>query len=189
MYDVPCGDVNWIMDSWVTDSLPVYDVLDIVTNVIAVNQVRFAHHVNKKFAVWDAVSCALPQFTIDNEENHDVVQNFELVHFRDLIQHLKLKDGVEFVCNVLRIKPRILITTSYPHITENKGLDRTAEFYENNLQIEPFNFPKDANCTSTHSKREKDVTCVYDLETEKGKAFVKEFMSKNCILARNDGGG
>ncbi|KAL7524224.1 hypothetical protein ACHAXR_000479 [Thalassiosira sp. AJA248-18] len=54
MIDVPCGDVNWIFDSFETDTLPLYIGLDITTNVIEVNKQRFGHHSNKRFFFWDA---------------------------------------------------------------------------------------------------------------------------------------
>jgi hypothetical protein len=38
MVDIPCGDVNWMMDSYLTDSLPFYLGMDIVKDVIDVNQ-------------------------------------------------------------------------------------------------------------------------------------------------------
>ncbi|KAL7454939.1 hypothetical protein ACHAWC_006543, partial [Mediolabrus comicus] len=43
MCDIPCGDANWVLDSFETDSLPYYVGLDIVRPVIEVNKQRFAH--------------------------------------------------------------------------------------------------------------------------------------------------
>jgi hypothetical protein len=48
MIDIPCGDVNWIFDSWETDgALKLYVGLDGVPAVITSNQKRLAHHSNK----------------------------------------------------------------------------------------------------------------------------------------------
>ncbi len=62
MVDVPCGDANWIFDSFETDALPMYVGLDITGLVIKVNKQRFAHHNNKQFHFWDALNCTLPTF-------------------------------------------------------------------------------------------------------------------------------
>ena len=43
MVDIPCRDVNWIFDSFETDSLPFYVGLDVVSAVIEVNKKQFAH--------------------------------------------------------------------------------------------------------------------------------------------------
>ena len=53
MIDLPCGDVNWIFDSWETDSLELYIGLDVVSAVISRNKERLKHHINKVFEHWD----------------------------------------------------------------------------------------------------------------------------------------
>jgi hypothetical protein len=40
MIDVPCGDVNWIFDSYATDTLPVYIGLDVSNEVLELNRLR-----------------------------------------------------------------------------------------------------------------------------------------------------
>ena len=55
MIDLPCGDLNWILDSWETDSLELYLGLDIAKPVIDVNVQRLAHHSNKLFRRWDGM--------------------------------------------------------------------------------------------------------------------------------------
>ena len=42
MIDVPCGDVNWIFDSYATDTLPVYIGLDISNEVLELNRLRYS---------------------------------------------------------------------------------------------------------------------------------------------------
>ena len=50
MMDIPCGDVNWILDSVETDhTLKAYVGLDVVPQLIDMNQKRFRHHSNKVF--------------------------------------------------------------------------------------------------------------------------------------------
>ena len=79
---VPCGDANWIFDSFVTDALPFFLGLDITGSVIRLNEKRFAHHKNKQFHFWDATTCTLPRYL---DESSDVEQSFDLVHVRDVI--------------------------------------------------------------------------------------------------------
>jgi hypothetical protein len=172
MIDVPCGDVNWIFDSFLTDSLPLYVGLDIAGDVIGINQRRFAHHRNKQFHFWDVTSCALPKFhnTSSSEE-----QVFDLIHVRDVIQHMSLDQGIQFFCNVFKAGPNVLITTSYPSSKNNNIAE--GRWYGNNLLLEPFTFPH-VNCTPSHIglEMEHDVTCVYNLTED----WVQEFMKSKC---------
>jgi hypothetical protein len=171
MIDVPCGDANWIFDSFVTDVLPMYVGLDITSEAIRVNKQRFAHHNNKQFHFWDALNCTLPTFR-NETSNRD--EAFDLVHVRDVIQHMAPDLGVKFFCNVFRAGPRVLITTSYEETGKNKNITE-GDWYPNNLSIEPFSFPK-VNCTPTHPNIEKDVTCVYNLTED----WVRVFLSSKC---------
>lgn len=169
MIDIPCGDVNWIFDSWETDALPLYIGLDISFSVVAVNRERFRHHRNKQFHVWDATECSLPRFQIGNGR----VQPVDLVHVRDVIQHMTLKQGVKYFCSVFLSGAKALITTTFEDGV-NRDI-REGGFYQNNLMAEPFSFPR-GNCTATHPNHEKDFTCVYNL-TE---GWVQEFMASKC---------
>jgi len=93
MLDIPCGDVNWILDSFVTDTLPLYVGLDVASPVIEINKKRFEHHMNKHFTFWDATECTLPH-CINGTTNKEEV--FDLVHVRDVIQHLTLNQYLFF---------------------------------------------------------------------------------------------
>ena len=57
MVDLPCGDVNWIFESYATDSLKLYIGLDVTEPIIPLNSKRFRHHSNKIFALWDGAAC------------------------------------------------------------------------------------------------------------------------------------
>jgi hypothetical protein len=119
MIDIPCGDANWIFDSYETDTLPLYVGLDVATNVLKVNKQRFAHHSNKQFHFWDATACEVPKFINASSSSNDSIikeqqqqllwSSFELVHVRDVIQHMTPSMGIKFFCNVFRAQPKVLI--------------------------------------------------------------------------------
>lgn len=170
MVDIPCGDVNWIFDSFETDTLPMYVGLDIAGAVIKVNQKRFAHHRNKQFHFWDATSCILPKFRNGTND----VQAFDLVQVRDVIMHMPLELGVAFYCNVFKAGPKVLVTTSYPNRPKNTNI-KEGNHYPNNLWVDPFNFPR-IDCTPTHPAQDAQLTCVYDLRED----WVQEFIISKC---------
>lgn len=180
MIDIPCGDVNWILDSLETDTLPLYVGLDIASAVINASRQRFAHHVNKQFFFWDATSCVLPRFRNGTTSGGggEALQPFDLVHVRDVIQHMHLRQGVQFICNVFLSGAKVLIATMYPKEKANYEIQE-GSFYHNNFLLEPFSFPQVEECTPTHPKLEADVTCVYDLS----KPWVQEFISAKCKVS------
>ena len=136
MIDIPCGDVDWIFDSLETDTLPLYIGLDIAGAVIEVNKQRFRHHMNKQFSFWDATACALPRFQNVTSEDQAV----DLVHVRDVIQHMTLDQGVRYFCNVFKYVAKVLITTTFEYV-RNKNITE-GTYYNNNLLLEPFSFPQ-----------------------------------------------
>lgn len=128
--------VNWILDSFVTDTLPLYIGWDVASPVIEINKKRFEHHMNKHFTFWDATECTPPHF-INGTTNKEEV--FDLVHVRDVIQHLTLSQGLKYYCNVFLSGARILVTTSYK---AKVNIDiQEGGYYDNNVFIEPFSFP------------------------------------------------
>jgi hypothetical protein len=178
MIDVPCGDANWMFESFITDHLPLYIGLDVVSAVIDQNKRRFEHHVNKHFHFWDATLCPFPKFY-----NYTVVANkdppaesVELIHVRDVIQHLTLKQGVAFFCNVFKSGARVLITTTFPDQSRNRDIGE-GKFYPNNLSLEPFSFPQGKKCVPTHPGIESDYTCVYNLTDA---TWVQDFVDSKC---------
>lgn len=166
MIDVPCGDLNWIFDSWTTDSLDYYLGLDIARPILAADGKRFAHHSNKVFQQWDATKCPLPSLLVGQERRH-----FDLVHSRDVLQHLPLKQVSSFICNVIRSGARLFITTTFP-----QGMNRNVshgDYYQNNLDEEPFSLPAPKVCVPTHPTIEGDFTCLYELHTTAFREYVK----------------
>lgn len=180
MIDMPCGDVNWIMDSHLTDMMPLYLGLDIVKQVIEVNKKRFAHHSNKIFRLWDGTACSLPKHGQQHDDGAEDLSPFDLVHARDVIQHLPLDKGLAFVCNVLQSGARVFVTTTFPSAI-NRNI-QTGDFYPNNLMLEPFGLPRGDSCKATHPTVEKDDTCVYDLT----KPWVAEFVEAKCSEGNAD---
>jgi hypothetical protein len=180
MIDIPCGDVNWIFDSWETDSLDLYIGLDVVKPVIDLNTRRFAHHNNKVFAQWDGSYCTLPKFLKPSISLHNLPgttrqshQSIDLIHSRDVLQHLTLQAGLSFLCNMVTSGARVLISTTFPN-GFNSNI-QPGQFYYNNLDLPPFSLPKNKNaCVSTHPELEPDQTCVYDLTGDWVKSWVQE---------------
>ena len=151
--------------------MPLYIGLDVTSAVIEVNKQRFGHHNNKHFYFWDATECTLPKY---QNENSVEQMSVDLVHVRDVVQHLSLERGVKYFCNVFKSGAKVLITTTYAQATSNRNI-KEGDFYENNLKLEPFSFPN-GDCIETHPSHEKDLTCVYNL-TE---PWVQEYMSTKC---------
>jgi hypothetical protein len=184
LVDIPCGDLNWMMDSYITDSLPFYLSLDIVNDVIDINQKRFAHHKNKLFQFWDAAECEIPKFINHDDTNQEepvLTTTFDLVHVRDVVQHLPLDKGVALFCNIFKSGAKYLMTTTYPSVTSNDSIE-PGMWYKNNIKLPPFSFLHEETCTPKHAALEYDHTCVYDLR----QPWVQDFISQKCSLsARN----
>ena len=155
--DIPCGDVNWQFDMWKTDSMTAYVGLDVVRPVIDLNKRRFCHHSNKVFAPWDFVRCPLPQIVANGE-----ARPIDLVHVRDVIQHMTLTDGARALQGVTKSGARYLMATTYP-VRKNHNI-KEGEFYENNLQKEPFNLPTPIMCIKTHPRHNPDSTCLWKID-------------------------
>jgi len=171
--DMPCGDVNWIFDSFETDSLPLYVGLDVASAVIEVNKKRFAHHKNKEFHFWDASHCAVPRFF---NETSSKEETFDLVHVRDVVQHMGMDLGVKYFCNVFKSGAKFMLTTTFPGGKHTNVAD--SDFYKNDLSQEPFAFPEPSDpCVQTHPKTEDDLTCLYDLREA---AWVSEYLRTKC---------
>jgi hypothetical protein len=181
MIDLPCGDVNWIFDSWETDSLEVYIGLDIVRPIIHLNQQRFRHHSNKIFLIWDGSACNLPKYSLHVDMNDEPVYlPVDMVHCRDILQHMSLSDSIKFLCHVMTSGARILIITTFPS-GANKNISNGG-YYRNNLDLPPFSLPRDeTNCIITHPTLEPDKTCIYDLTSD----WVEGWVHRHCLAQRS----
>eukprot|EP00450_Noctiluca_scintillans_P012939 CAMPEP_0194504510 /NCGR_PEP_ID=MMETSP0253-20130528/28987_1 /TAXON_ID=2966 /ORGANISM="Noctiluca scintillans" /LENGTH=273 /DNA_ID=CAMNT_0039346909 /DNA_START=271 /DNA_END=1092 /DNA_ORIENTATION=+ len=176
MLDVPCGDVNWQFEAWETESLDAYLGLDVAGVVIEMDQIRFKHHANKRFAAWDFARCPLPM-----RSDGDVQTPFDLIHVRDVIQHMRLADGVAAMCHVAQSGATYLISTTFPgernfNVAFDDGVDREGRppYYANNLLAPPFSFPPGKDCVPTHPKGEADETCLWNI------ADLQTFVSNSC---------
>lgn len=177
--DAPCGDVTWQFQSWEMDSLELYLGIDVVNKVIHFNDMRFAHHKNKAFAAWDFVSCGIPKYRRGKQ-----VHAFDMVHMRDVLQHLSVKNGLRAIDNVCKSGATYLVATTYPTDVTKAGYATTkigtperaaaprykvvqndhphdGGWYPNNLALPPFNFPQGLQCVETHPTQEPDHTCIY----------------------------
>jgi hypothetical protein len=160
MLDIPCGDLNWQMDAWETDSLDFYVGADVVPAVIALNKRRFSHHINKQFVLWDFVACPLPKLAVWRAEaSKPTTKAFDVVHVRDVLQHLSLNEGARAAKHILSSGIPYIIATTFRNGT-NKEIQQ-GDYFMNNLEMAPYNFPKPIRCVATHPNIEPDLTCLY----------------------------
>ena len=146
MIDVPCGDVNWQLGAWETDSLTAYIGLDIVPHLIELNAARFAHHSNKQFAQWDFAACALPQIVWPDESP----QPPDLVHARHVLQHMPPARAAKAAYHLVTSGARLVVTSGT--YIEQKQLPaaqvvREGEMWVNNMAAAPFFFPAPTSCS------------------------------------------
>ena len=111
---------------------------------------------------------------IKNPDNK-LPQPVDMIHSRDVLQHLPLQQGIQFLCNVVSSGARVFVTTTYPHNTENSEISE-GDFFHNDLTKAPFDLPSLASCEPTHPQLEADWTCVYNL-TE---SWVSEWVIQKC---------
>jgi hypothetical protein len=175
MIDIPCGDTNWIFDSFETDSLSLYIGLDISEKIIALNKKRYAHHHNKLFQLWDGSRCDMPKYF-----NNSLPHTVDLIHSRDVIQHLPLVQGKRFLCNVVLSKSLYFITTTFDS-KENRDV-KAGDYYENNLRLAPFFFTLENLCIKTHPDIEPDRTCLYELKQPFFKNWSRFHCNNNYLL-------
>jgi len=159
LLDIPCGDANWQFESWELDSLPVYVGADVVTDVIDLNKRKFSFHSNKLFTLWDIANCQLPMFQFVGTAH---TRAFDLVHVRDLIQHLPLVKGVQVTNNIRNSGITYLIATTWPEGKNTEIVE--GDFFKSNLAVAPFMMPPPLKCISTHPDHEADMTCLYKLQ-------------------------
>lgn len=164
--DIPCGDTNWQFQSFEMDSLEVYVGADIAPEIIALNKRKFFFHSNKVFALWDFTECEIPHYKfLDNRKIiAESYRSFDLIHVRDVLQHLPLKKGMRAINNIFKSGAKFLLATTFP-----KGVNqeiKEGDFFRNNLAKPPFNLPKPLSCIKTHPRHEDDETCLYEIQTQ-----------------------
>ena len=151
MIDVPCGDVNWQLGAWETDSLTAYIGLDIVPRVVEVDNARFAHHSNKRFADWDFASCSLPRIVWPDQPDP---RPADLVHARHVLQHMPIARAAEAAYHLVASGARVVVVTGdYSKSTSGarRGHQlkmREGEMGEKNMAVAPFFFPPPVACNS-----------------------------------------
>jgi len=179
MLDIPCGDANWQFEAWEVDSLQTYVGADIVPELTDLNQRRFAHHLNKHFIAWDFAKCPLPTlpeddaastagsrsgFRLGNRVSNQLHrQPFDLVHARDVFQHMPLERAAQAAKHIKESGCRFALVTTWPR-SMNERISE-GSFYLNNMEEYPFNYPKPVKCIRTHPQLEEDLTCLYDFSS------------------------
>ena len=130
---------------------------------------------------WDATECDLPMFV--NGANNFEKQPVDLVHVRDVIQHLTLDQGVKYFCRVFKSGARVLVTTSHDGEWQGGNIGnrdiKEGDYYNNDLFLEPFSFPESQrqNCYHHDKQERRAYTCTFDLAG----GWVQDYMSsKNC---------
>ncbi|CAF0821592.1 unnamed protein product [Rotaria sp. Silwood1] len=198
--DIPCGDVSWQFSIQEINTIEqVYFGGDISTHVIQRNKKLYGTmHYNKLFQYWDLVSCSIPTFSYKNSTH--IIQNnsFDLIIVRDALQHMHIQNGLKAVRNVIRSGAKYFALSSYPpnqifspntsrSINKMEPLPRKpfeceirnycktgaikdGDFYENNINCYPFNFPLDKAILvkPSHTKfmTEYDEIHIYKIDDE-----------------------
>jgi hypothetical protein len=84
---------------------------------------------------------------------------FDLVHARDVFQHMPLERAAEAARHIKESRCRFVVATTWPK-SMNERIPE-GSFYFNNMDEYPFNFPKPVKCVRTHPHLEEDLTCLY----------------------------
>ena len=138
---MPCGDVNWQLGAWETDSLAAYVGLDIVPHLIELNSARFAHHSNKRFAHWDFAACPLPKIVWPDENP----QPADLVHARHVLQHMPIARAAEAAYHLVASGSSLVLESETFNISSSSrnklGARREGEMWQNDMGLAPFFFP------------------------------------------------
>lgn len=111
--DAACGDGYWMPD------LPGYTGVDVAPEAIAIAQLR---HPERRYLVGNVATIRLPPA--------------DLVIFRDAMQHLSLRDGLEALAAILETRPRWLLASTYVG-GENVNI-ATGDAYSPDLEVSPF---------------------------------------------------
>ncbi len=200
MADIPCGDTYWQFSIRELNTIErLYFGGDISTHVIQQNQRLYGStHRNKLFQYWDLVRCPISNYTYRNSTHEIRGNQFDLVIVRDALQHMHIKNALKAVQNVIRSGARYFALTTYPpngkasapnyrSIETNEPLPsvpigcdqenycrvgniKDGDFYKNNINCYPFNFPlsKAILLQPSHEKfaLEADEIHIYPIDDE-----------------------
>ena len=210
MLDVPCGDVNWQFDAWEIDSLENYVGLDVVRPVIAMNEQRFCHHSNKIFRPWNFATCKqLPK--IVDSSNARGTRPFDLIHVRDVTQHMPLQEALAALYSIVSSGARFMVTTTFERDSiadegaqgpRQKGSAPkkvkvpnqlrwayvnhqigNGQMHPYDLSADPFEIPEPVRCVETHPEHEADLTCLFRLDTPEFAAWAQKVRKQLGQLA------
>jgi hypothetical protein len=129
--DAPCGDFNWMR--LVVEECPNVDYIggDIVKSMIDTNIEKFGRP-GVEFIELDITSDPLP--------------SVDLMICRDCLFHLPERDIFKFIDSFINSDIKYLLTTSY-YDNGLSGVNKIINpgyWFDLNLQLTPYNFPKDA---------------------------------------------
>ena len=93
-----------------SNQTPLHAGLDIVEDLERTNTDRFWFHTNKVFAAWDFALCPLPRHT----NSSGALVPFDLVHVRDVVQHLPVNKGLAALQHVIDSGAKYMIGTTFP---------------------------------------------------------------------------
>lgn len=123
--DVPCGDFHW-MRTVDLSFLDVYIGIDIVPDLIAINQKKYAHE-KRKFLVADVTT--------------DVLPCVDLILCRDCLAHLCNAAIFKAITMLKKSGSTYLLVTTIPCQESNRDI-ATGDWRALNLELPPFNFPQ-----------------------------------------------
>jgi SAM-dependent methyltransferase len=111
--DAACGDGYWMPD------LPGYTGIDVSAEAIRLAQAR---HPERRYLVGSLSTVRIPMA--------------DLVIFRDALQHLSLRDGMDALARIIGSGPRFLLASTYIGGT-NEDIE-TGDAYSPDLMAAPF---------------------------------------------------
>lgn len=128
--DASCGDFNW-MKQVNLDFLDSYIGFDIVANIIAQNQIKYAND-KRIFMHKNIITDPIPQV--------------DVILCRDALVHLSIKDIYTTIKNFKRSKSKYLLMTTFTKVrasndTQNMDI-QTGQWRPLNFSLAPFNFPQ-----------------------------------------------
>ena len=182
MLDAPCGAVH---GSWTRDFLfgiksvlPCfkYHGLDAVGSVIDKNIAAYAD-----FKDWMAFGQM--DLSVESSDFRSISTGLDVILCRDALQHLPTKNIAGVINNFCKSNARYLLVTSYPHNTQNKEVPQIGNYFQNNLQIKPFNFPDPLESIyegnhAINAKAGLNYLLLYKLEDMCSSDGVKNFLAK-----------